>query len=333
MATLLNDQEIKRLIGSVIVDGDTSCIRSNSYILRLGANGEFLNAQKEFVLGKKKKGVRVQPGHSIAVTAFETLDFRRETVRAIYPDHDLHAFVTPTTDLSREGIVASTTQVDAGYHGTLNWTLSNTSSEERRFILKEKIYRLTILKLAQGETPEEGYQGDYQGRTGYVRSQRRGAPTGMRDEEWEDSFLEGGPEQLLDSLLKSGYPWHLLGERLRIIDQQFKSVTDEYAEIRTSLDRLTSEVDVIGKQNSEAATRMSDLVRNVIAEQAQSLQNRWLIVTASFFVVIVGLALSIAGNDAAKQFLERQSAWIGVLLVLVGIGVILLVLRRETPRL
>jgi hypothetical protein len=48
---------------------------------------------------------------------------------------------------SREGIVAPTTQIDAGYYGTLNWTLTNTSSEERRFVHKERIFRLTILSL------------------------------------------------------------------------------------------------------------------------------------------------------------------------------------------
>ena len=48
MATILNDIEIKRLLGTVIVDGDSSCIRPNAYVLRLGSAGEFLNTGKEF---------------------------------------------------------------------------------------------------------------------------------------------------------------------------------------------------------------------------------------------------------------------------------------------
>jgi hypothetical protein len=96
MPTILSDTEIKRLLGTVIVDGDIDNIRPNAYVLRLGAKGEFLNTGKEFDLSKDKKGLRIQPGDSVAVTAYETLDFRRETVHKIYPDNDLHAFVSPT---------------------------------------------------------------------------------------------------------------------------------------------------------------------------------------------------------------------------------------------
>jgi hypothetical protein len=39
---ILNDSEIKRLLGSVIVNGDGANIRPNAYVLRLGAKGEFL---------------------------------------------------------------------------------------------------------------------------------------------------------------------------------------------------------------------------------------------------------------------------------------------------
>src|SRR5438105_1346804 len=157
MATILNDSELKKLIGTIIVDGDLTSIRPNSYVLRLGSEGEFLNAGKIFKLGKSKKGLRLPPGHSVALTALETIDFRAETIEKVYPGCALHALISPTTDLSREGIVAPTTQVDAGYSGTLNWTITNTSNEERRFLYKERLFRLTVLKLEKGEVPLKPY--------------------------------------------------------------------------------------------------------------------------------------------------------------------------------
>jgi deoxycytidine triphosphate deaminase len=250
MATILNDAELKRLLGAVITNGDPSSIRPNSYVLRLGDEGEFLNATKEFTLGKSKKGIRVSPGHSVAITSLETIDFRPVTVEKIYPGCALHAILSPCTDLSREGIVAPTTQIDAGYHGTLNWTITNTSNQERRFLQKERIYRITILKLEAGEVPLKCYDGSYQGQTGYVRSRRTGAPVGMRDSEWEDAVAEGGPEALLDNLIKSGYPWHALAHKLKTIDQQFKIVSDEYGAIHDSLNKLNTDVDTINRQQT-----------------------------------------------------------------------------------
>ena len=324
MATLLNDTEIKGLLGKVIIDGDPSCVRPNGYVLRLGSVGEFINTGKEFEIGSKKKGVRIQPGHSVGVTAFETVDFRRETVHQIYPGHDLHAFISPTTDLSREGIVAQSTQADAGYHGTLNWTLTNTSSEERRFVHKERIYRLTIFKLEKGETPDHLYTGDYQSQTGYVRSKRTGAPVGMKDAEWEDAFVKGGPEDLLENLIRSGYPWHILGSRLKQIDQQLKTVTEEYAEIDDSINELTRQVNAV----RERQTDIPETVRKVLREETGSLQNRWLIGAGSLFLGFLGVGLSASTNAAIWGFLKEHGIWIG--LVLIGAAAVTLaVLSRQ----
>jgi deoxycytidine triphosphate deaminase len=203
MATLLKDADIKQLLGNVIINGDVSCIRPNSYIIRLGSVGEFLTAKKAFTLGTEKKGIRVRPWHSVALTAFETINFGREAVSILYPNHDLHGILSPTTNLSREGVVAPTTQIDAGYYGTLNWTINNISNEERRYLFKEQMLRLTIFKLERGETPERLYSGEYQGLTGYVPSTRKGPPIGIKETEWEDSGSNEEDERAFPTVLNS----------------------------------------------------------------------------------------------------------------------------------
>lgn len=328
MATILNDTELKRLIGTVIIDGDASSIRPNSYILRLGGEGEFLNASKQFTIGKSKKGIRVPPGHSVAVTALEAIDFRPATVEKVYPGCALHAFISPTTDLSREGIVAPTTQVDAGYNGTLNWTITNTSNEDRRFLYAERLYRLTILKLEAGEVPVKFYDGDYQSQTGYVRSQRKGPPVGMRENEWEDSLVEGGPEALLDNLMKSGYPWHGLGQRLKEIDQQFKMVSDEYAAIHDSLTKLSAEAGTLSSQYGNVLGSIPQAIANALRDEAASLQNRWLLVSGSMVLGLLGIVLSFTSNQRAFEFLKANGPWIGVLLVLIGVLSTIVTIRR-----
>jgi deoxycytidine triphosphate deaminase len=325
MPVILNDSELLKLLGAVIVDGEPSNIRPNAYVLRLGASGEFLNTGKEFNIGTDKKGLQIQPGHSVGVTAFETLDFRRETVHKFYPDHDLHAIVSPTTDLSREGIVAQTTQVDAGFYGTLNWTFTNTSSEQRRFVYKERIYRITIFRLEEGERPEHLYSGDYQEQTGYVRSRRSGPPVGMKETDWENGQFKGGPQDILDDLIRSGYPWHGLGLRLKEIDQQFQSVTNEYALIHDSISKLSGDVNVIRERQSETP----NTVRNVLRDEASSMQNRWLIAAASMVGAFAGFILLLSSNPTVSQFVKSNGGLIGSGVILVAALAIILVSRRK----
>lgn len=318
MARVLNDVDLRKLIGTVIGGGEGESVRPNSYILRLGAQGEFLNTLKEFELGGEKKGLIIPPGYSAGLTALETIDFSPATVQAIFPGCALHAFISPTTDLSREGMVAPTTQVDAGFVGTINWTVSNTSNCERRFVFKERLFRLTILLLQEDEVPETYYSGDYQGQEGYARSARRGAPTGMRDCEWEDPAVEGGPESLLDDLLKAGYPWHALGQRLKHVDDEFKMISNEYSTIADSLGELTQEVDSLGRQYQDVIQQLPKTVGDALGEQAAALQNRWLIASGSMIAVLVGLGLSAVGNATVFSFLKSNAPWIGLGLVLIG---------------
>ena len=168
---ILNDAEIKKLIGAVIIDGNESCIRSNAYILRLGAEGKICKTGKQLKLSnRKKKGIAIPQGHSVGIVALETLDFRTEIVREIYPENDLCGSLWPTRDLSQKGIVAPTTHIDAGYMGTLNWTLTNTANVERCYSYGQRICRLSIFKLEVDETPEFPYEGDDGYNTGLVRS-------------------------------------------------------------------------------------------------------------------------------------------------------------------
>src|SRR4029077_12489857 len=117
------------------------------------------------------------------------------------------------------------------------------------------------------------YEGDYQSQTGYVRSRRKGAPVGRRENEWEDAIAEGGPEALLDNLIKSGYPWHALAQKLKSIDQQFKIVSEEYGAIHDSLSKLTTDVDTINRQQSDTARSLPQLISASLKDEAQSLQN------------------------------------------------------------
>ena len=181
---------------------------------------------------------------------------------------------------------------------------------------------MTIFKLAPGETPVNPYQGDYQGKHGYVRSERKGAPAGMRETEWEDSKMEGGPEASLENLIKSGYPWNLLGERLKVILGQFEMVTDEYAEIRSSIEKLTADLQAQGKS-------LESTVSNLIEAHTSNLQLKWTVVSVSAVGALIGIVLTILTNDAALRFVKEQGALIGILMMIICSTGIYLGLRKS----
>jgi len=327
---ILKDEEIRSIIGTIIIDGDAGCIRPNSYILRLGPHGEFLNVQKDYKLGDGKRGIRVQPGHCVAMMAFETVDFRPQTVEKIFPGCGLHGILTPTTDLAREGVVCPTGQVDAGYYGTLNWTVTNTSSEERKYQFKERLVRLTIFKLSAKEKPQKPYDGPYQHQTGYVRSSRAGPAVGIKDSDWADAKSEESPEGLLEMLMKSGYPWHALGTQFKIIDQQFQTVTNEYADIRERVDKMAIDLDAVKTRVDAAPAEIRDTVRKTLQEEATALQNRWILATVAAFGTI-GALVAGALSDADVSGFVKHNPWVWVISALICAAAFFMVTRKSKP--
>ena len=317
MAEVLNDKELKRIVGGIIVDGDPTSVQPNSYVLRLRRDGEFLNTGKSFKLGngpRDLKGIRIAPVQSVGITSRERIDFSRATVDEFFADNDLHGFLTPTTRLSREGLGASSTQIDAGCKGTLNRTITNSSHQERRFLYEEPCYRLTILKLNKGERPSSPYEGDYQEKEGYVPSKRRGAPTGMKERDWAHATLEGGPEEHLQALIKTGYPWDILGERLILLDGQLKTVSDEYASIRESMDELRKRIDDIAENQSN----LRETVRNGLREEMPSILDRVMPRGLAALMVLVGLGTVLLGSPVIVDWWTQSAVWLGAILVLAG---------------
>jgi hypothetical protein len=184
---------------------------------------------------------------------------------------------------------------------------------------------VTIFRLEKGETPEHLYKGDYQEQTGYVRSRRTGAPVGMKESEWEDGRVKGGPQDILDNLINSGYPWHGLGLRLKEIDQQFLSVTNEYAFIHDSINKLSEDVNVI----RERQTDTPNTVRTVLREEASSLQNRWLMGAGSLLLGFLGLGVTLITNQTTSQFLRTNGIFVGLGLILVAVVALLLTSRSK----
>src|SRR5438094_3044465 len=100
MARILPDREIRKLLGSVILDADEKRINPNGIEIRLGKHVLFQSTDEEKELGPGMF-LKVGPGESVTISSYETFDFTREVIHKIFPDSDLMALITPTTTMMR----------------------------------------------------------------------------------------------------------------------------------------------------------------------------------------------------------------------------------------
>ena len=125
----------------------------------------------------------------------------------------------------------------------------------------------------------------------------------MKEHEWEDSTIKGGPEEMLQSLIKSGYPWSVLGERLMALDGQFKTVTNEYADIQKSMVRIENEMSSLRDDHGN----LTEKIRKAVSDQISAILAPLTIRTAAFIMCMIGLWLTIWSSPPAMAFWNRTA--------------------------
>ena len=142
-----------------------------------------------------------------------------------------------------------------------------------------------------------------------------------RPKDWEESTTTGGPEALLERLIQSGFPWNVLGTRLKAIDDQFQTVTNQYADIRESVQRLEDDVRDIRKE----LAHVPDKVREIVKDE----QFRWLGGAAGLLMGAAGLVLTATKSPLAAQWLDAHGGWFGPGLALAAVVIFWLLFWRR----
>jgi deoxycytidine triphosphate deaminase len=176
MAKILADRDIRKLLGTVILNADENRVNPNGIEIRLGKHVLFQSTDEERQLGPGTY-LKVLPGESVIISSFEDFVLTRDAIDKTFPGCDLMALITPTTTMMREGIIPAATKVDSGWSGTLNWGLRNSSIRDFVLGYGEPIFKLTIFLLEGGEIPDIPYgeraDDRYQNTQGIARSTRR----------------------------------------------------------------------------------------------------------------------------------------------------------------
>jgi len=243
MARILADREIKKLLGSVLIDAEGRYINPNGIELRLGKHIRFLSTNEEKELNPGLF-LKVNPGETVIFSSMEKIDFTAATVKAIYPNSMLMGLITPTTTMMREGISQVATKVDAGFRGILNWGLRNGSTKDLLIQYGEPIFKLTIFLLeAPDEMPDLSYgereTDRYQDASGIVRSARRIPADIPKKDIVSSSFDKLDPKK---QLREAGYPFDHIGTELVALDGKFEIVSKDVMLLKDQFKKQTDEL-------------------------------------------------------------------------------------------
>jgi hypothetical protein len=153
------------------------------------------------------------------------------------------ALITPTTTMMREGIMQSSTKVDSGWSGTLNWGLRNSSIRDFVLGFGEPIFKLTFFLLEGDEVPDVLY-GDrpndrYQNTDGIARSTRT-IPANIPAKRIVSSTAEKLDPQ--KQLREAGYPFSHISQELTELHGKFEVVSSDVMLLKTAITEETTKL-------------------------------------------------------------------------------------------
>jgi len=318
MAKILPDYEVKKLLGSVLIDADEKYINPNGIELRLGKQVRFYSTGETKKLGTGFF-LKVKPGENVIISSLEKLDFTEETVQNIYPNKMLMALVTPTTTMMREGISHAATKVDAGFRGNLNWGFRNGSAKEFTIQYGEPIFKLTLFLLEKDESPDvpygEGETHTYQDTDGIKTSTRRIPADIPENKLISSSFGKIDPKK---ELREAGYPFNHIGRELVELHGKFETVSSD---VRLLSTKIEQETQVISK-------RLNGLPGAILEKVEVLFQKKFLWVVA-VLVAAISVLLPIWNFLQAKNLGTSILMSIGVITGAVVLAIAYILTRRS----
>lgn len=319
MAQILSDEEIRSLLGSVLVDAEEGYVRPNSIELRLGKEVRFLSTGETRSL-EEGDYLKIHPSETVTICSYERIDFRGETVQKVFPESMLMGFITPTTTMMREGIAQVATKVDAGFHGDLNWSLRNGSTNEIVIGYGEPLFKLTIFRLKKSEVPSvpygKGKRDSYHESEGIVRSKRK-IPVDIPEEKLvESGFADLDPDV---QLRQAGHPFDHIGTQLQELDGRFEVISNSVGFLEEKFQERTEKLsEKIDNETTTLSNRLEGL-RDQIVDKVESMFNRKVLRLVG---VIIGAAPILYGAATLAEAWGLSGDTVAVIGIAVGLLII-----------
>lgn len=126
------------------------------YNIILGDTGKLNPASYDFTTNKPVEIIML-PGESLLLSTNERVNM---------PEHVAGLLVLRTSAFRKGLALASPGWIDPGYTGTLTFRVTNVSDQPIEIGIRERLIQVIFMEL--DDTPEQIYNGKYQGSTGTV---------------------------------------------------------------------------------------------------------------------------------------------------------------------
>lgn len=320
MAKILPDKEVRKLLGTVILNADEKRINPNGIEIRLGKYVLFHSTDEEKELGPDTF-LKILPGETVTISSYEQFVFTKEAIGKVFPGCDMMALITPTTTMMREGIMQCATKVDSGWSGTLNWGLRNSSI--RDFVLGycEPIFKLTFFLLEGNEIPEIPYgqrpDDRYQNTEGISRSTRT-IPASIPKRQVVSSSVERlDPKK---QLREAGYPFDHISTELVDLHGKFEVVSGDVALLKQTIADETKKL--FGKVDDSQKT---------VLEKVELLFDRKFLQVAGAIIGCLSIMFGIVTFLRDHGITGTALAAVGLIGGL-GIFLVIYLLSRKPPK-
>lgn len=321
MAKILADRDIRKLLGTVLINANENYLNPNGIELRLGRFVRFYSTGEEKELSD---GVflKVNPGETVIISSLEQIDFQAPTVQKIFANHMLMGFITPTTTMMREGISQVATKIDAGFRGNLNWGLRNGSTKDLIIQFGEPIFKLTIFLLDVDESPDVAYgerdTDKYQDTEGIMRSARRIPVDIPKSKVVSSSFDKLDPKK---QLREAGYPFDHIGTELTKLHGKFEVVSKDVLLLKDQFETRTKELGGKIEEETRALSEKIEESRKNLLEKVEALFDRKFL---RILGIIIGAIPVMYGGVTYLQERKLEGSTISFLAILIGIVILLL---------
>lgn len=321
MAKILADKEVRKLLGTVIFDADEKRINPNGIEIRLGKHVLFQSTDEEKELSPGMY-LKIGPGESVTISSLETFNFKQNAIEKLFSGCGMMAFITPTTTMMREGVSQSSTKIDSGWSGALNWGLRNSSTHDLMLGYGEPIFKLTFFLLEHGEIPDIPYgertDDKYQDTKGIVRSSRM-VPSNIPKKNVVSSSLEKlDPAK---QLREAGYPYSYISRELEDLHGKWVVVSNDVSLLKQA---ITGE--------TEKLSRKIDESQQLAIEKVEILFDRKFIAIAGSIIACIPLIFGMFAFLNSRGMTGMALLWVGIIAsVCIGFIVWLLSHRKSPP--